>query len=77
MSKNGKHLVCSAAKLRSHSAAIITPLAKGDYVFGSIYWFVSLCCSFVDNITRELMNKDKDKDKDLFIDPQEFVVGYS
>ena len=22
-------------------------------------------------------DKDKDKDKDLFIDPQEFVVGYS
>ena len=24
-----------------------------------------------------LGNKDKDKDKDLFIGPQEFVVGYS
>ena len=23
------------------------------------------------------MEKDKDKDKDLFIGPQEFVVGYS
>ena len=23
------------------------------------------------------MNKDKDKDNDLFIGPQEFVVGYS
>ena len=24
-----------------------------------------------------IANKDKDKDKDLFIGPQEFVVGYS
>ena len=24
-----------------------------------------------------LYGKDKDKDKDLFIDPQEFLVGYS
>ena len=26
---------------------------------------------------QDLYNKDKDKDKDLFIGPQEFVVGYS
>ena len=40
----------------------------------NIIWLTLICpCA----VTAHNKDKDKDKDKDLFIDPQEFVVGYS